>query len=61
MSVQLQEAIKILAKTKKLTAAKLAAVLREAGDPWHEARGVLKHKKVNGLAYQKSLRREWQR
>jgi predicted DNA-binding ribbon-helix-helix protein len=59
--MQLQEVIKTLAKTKKMTVAKLVAVLREAGDPWREARGILKHKKLSGPAYQKSLRREWQR
>ncbi len=61
MNLPLQEAIKTLVKAKKLTAEKLATVLREASDPWQEARGVLKHKKINGLTYQKSLRREWQR
>ena len=61
MSVQLQEAIKTLAKAKKITAEKLVAILREVRDPWQEVKGILGHKRISGTRYQKAIRKEWNR
>jgi len=60
MTIQLKEKIDILEREKSLTTKELRRLL-VINDPWAEVRGILKNKKISALAYQKKMRREWER
>ena len=41
------------------TLQQIESLLSKATDPWEEAKGILRHKKIDALKYQKKVRREW--
>jgi len=61
MTTKLQEKLDQLLKTRRLTAEKLVKLLEKTGGPWEEARGILKHYKIDAPGYQRKIRREWER
>lgn len=50
-----------LLKEKKISIGQLKDLLTTINDPWEEAKGILKNKKIDSLKYQKKIRREWER
>ena len=61
MTTQLKEKLNTLIKEERLTAEEIKELARMLSDPWEEARGILKYKKLNALKCQRNLRREWER
>ena len=61
MTIQLKEKLNKLAGEKGITKKELKELLIKISDPWEEARGILKSKKINAVKYQKKMRREWER
>lgn len=62
MTTALKEKLNKIAKEagiKVKTLDRIERLINEATDPWEEARGILKHKKIDPLKYQKKIRREW--
>jgi len=59
MTTQLKEALKNLARAKKISLQEILKIAENISDPWQEARGILRHKKISGLKYQKRVRKEW--
>ena len=63
MTTVIKEKLNRLAKEVGLnpkTLRQIENLLTRATDPWEEAKGILKHKKIDALAYQKKVRREWE-
>lgn len=61
MTVHLQEKLNTLVKERKLPSRLVDDILKEIHDPWMEAQGLLKNKKINPVRYQKKIRKEWER
>lgn len=62
MTTAIKEKLNQLAKEVGLnpkTLRQIENLLTKATDPWEEAKGILKHKKIDALEYQKKIRREW--
>ena len=62
MTTVIKEKLNQLAKEVGLnpkTLKQIENLLTRATDPWEEAKGILKHKKIDALEYQKKIRREW--
>lgn len=58
MTTQLKEALRAIAKEKKITPQEVMGLLK-AGDVWKEVRGILKYGKTKAQQYQKEMRKEW--
>ena len=56
-----KERLVSLVKEKQLTKAMLKRLLLKISDPWEDTRGILRHKKINALRYQKKMRQQWER
>lgn len=56
-----REHIKELVRGKKISPKELSALMKDIADPWEQARGLLKHRKLSAVACQKKLREEWDR
>lgn len=64
MAVQLREKLNKLAREKEITPKalrELRGILEITNDPWNAIRGILKGKKIDPVAAQRKLRREWDR
>lgn len=61
MAMLLKEKINNLVKKKGINIEELKELLITLSDPWEDVRGILKHKKIDALKYQKKIRREWGR
>ena len=48
-------------RKEKYTAEQLRKPAKLGGDPWEAVRGILRHKKIDPMRYQKKIRREWER
>ena len=62
MTTAIKEKLNQLAKESGLNPKTLKQVenlLIRTNDPWEEAKGILRHKKIDALKYQKKVRREW--
>ena len=63
MTVEIEEKLDQLVKReglKREVVKKLRELVAEAGNPWDEARSMLRRKAVHPLRYQRKLRREWE-
>lgn len=64
MPIDVKEKLNKLARAGKIPQ-KLIQELEAAalwrGNPWEDVRGMLKHKKINPVAYQRKIRQEWER
>jgi len=56
-----REHIEELVREKKISPKELSALMKDISDPWGQARGLLKHRKLSAVACQKKLREEWDR
>lgn len=61
MNVRLKEKLNNLVKEKKLTPQELNELSIASRDPWEEARGLLKGKKISPVKEQKKMRQQWER
>jgi hypothetical protein len=61
MATQLREKLNDLLIQKKLSKNELKKILTVLSDPWEDARGILRDKKVDAVKYQKETRKEWHR
>ncbi len=61
MNVKLKEKLNNLVKEKRLTPQELKELAVASRDPWEEARGMLKGKKIPPVKYQKNIRQQWER
>jgi len=61
MSTLLRDHLEELLRDKKISPKEMSKLMQNVSDPWEQARGVLKHRKINAVACQKRLRAEWDR
>ncbi len=61
MSVLVKDHLNELVRNKKISTKEMSEIMLTISDPWEQARGLLKHKKISAVAYQKKLRKEWDR
>jgi hypothetical protein len=61
MSMLLREHLEELVRDKKISPKEMSTLMQNVSDPWVQAKGLLKHRKINAVACQKKLREEWDR
>lgn len=61
MGTLLRERLEELVRDKKISPKEMSKLMQNISDPWEQARGLLKHRKIIAVACQKKLREEWDR
>jgi hypothetical protein len=61
MGTLLREHLAGLVRDKKISPNEMSRLMQHVSDPWEQARGLLKHRKMGAVAYQKKRRGEWNR
>ena len=57
----MREHLAELVRDKKISPKEMSKLMQNVSDPWEQARGLLKHRKIGAVASQKKLRGEWDR
>ena len=61
MSTLLREHLTELVREKKISPKEMSKIMLNISDPWEQARGLLKHRKISEVTCQRKLRKEWDR
>jgi hypothetical protein len=61
MGTLAREHIEELVREKKISPKEMLKLIQYISDPWEQARGLLKQKKISAVACQRKLRKEWNR
>ncbi len=61
MVTLVREQIEELVRDKKISSKEMLKLIQNISDPWEQAKGLLKHKKINAVVCQRKLRKEWNR
>ena len=61
MATLVREHIEELVRDKKISTKEMLKLIQNISDPWEQAKGLLKHRKVTAVACQRKLREEWNR
>ncbi len=61
MGTLLREHIEEIVRDKKISPKEMAKLIQNISDPWEQAKGLLKHRKINAVGRQRKLREEWDR
>ena len=61
MGILVRERIEELVRDKKISPKEMLKLTQNISDPWEQAKGLLKHKKISAVACQRKLREEWNR